>query len=237
MSHARRPVGFLVGTGVAAMLVLAGCHDDTAHIDTHADQPAQPDGPSQTDLSLPELSAGTSAVVLAGDPAGNDGLAFFDESGRAFISLAPTSGIGAQVIYRRANASAPWHRVPAPTTPLSLTRRFTIAAPVAPITADNLAGHYQSVIGDDIAAFTINDAATIDAAGAGCRLAGRIAPAQRLAAGTAAHLSVAGCAGTADGDYDGLIVVDTEAINAAWHFIGAGDGQVLDIYAFLISEG
>jgi hypothetical protein len=183
----------------------------------------------QSDITLPALSAGAHTIVVDGDRAAHDGTAFVGGDGAAYVMLGDDSNEAASVVYRRSDGNAAWRRVPQADDDVQLSSTLdepqSVTAWAMPATATG----YRARIGERTAAFTLAPDGKLTASGDGCTLSGTIVAAD-LGNAARAVLTFSGC--DEDGDYDGIVYVDPDAPNAAFHIVVDNGRAIRDFYAY-----
>ncbi|WP_432383497.1 hypothetical protein [Duganella sp. P38] len=207
-----RSLTFFAG---AAALLLAGCgsnHDA-----------------AEPEVKVTDLAAGVYAVS-SGDAANPTAGKYYAAADGSRLLVLNNSNQQAAAVYRR-DAGGPWRLTPAPTADSALELLNSNAATAATLSAGALArGYSVRLASGAAAAFSINAGGDIVAAGAGCKLSGKVS-ASSLPNTLKLSLAASGC-GDLPAQSDGYLVVDGDYAPAAFRLLTYSSGALVDLWAY-----
>lgn len=215
---------------VGLSLALAGCNDGGGSGGSTSGSAAV----APVTVTMPALSQGAHALLLAGDSDGSSADAFIGPSGHGFVLVAPDSEQAAAAVYQRSAGSSNWLRTPVGAGSVTLVSQADqLLADLPTPTPASLAGTFQAVFsGADSGGFQISPSGQISAAsGAECQQSGSVQSSADYGGALGVSLNFSGC-GQLSGAYNGIVFVDQNAPNAAFRIVAANAMAVLDFYAY-----
>ncbi|RJF92559.1 hypothetical protein [Noviherbaspirillum saxi] len=189
------------------------------------------DNPNSVALSG-TTTAGSSAMLIEGDPAGTFGESFIGSDGNG-VMLIENDDLRPAAAYYEVKGNAV-RRVPAAGSALEVRAVPGSAVPVKvkAITLADLAGSHMAINRDNtVAGFTVSADGAVSAGSAKCGLTGSIQRTSSIVGALPLTVTLNGC-GTADGTYQGYAIKAGEYAPAAFRIVGENGVSFIDMLAF-----
>lgn len=178
------------------------------------------------------LTAGASAMLLEGDPAGSFGEAFIDSDGNGIL-LIESDDLRPAAAYYEVKGNAV-RRVPAADSALQVSAVAGSASPVnvKAVTLADLAGSYAAINRDNtVTNFALSADGVMSIGTSACGISGNIQPRSAIVGALPLTVTLTGC-GSADGAYQGYAINAGEYAPAAFRIVAENRVSFIDMLVF-----